>query len=120
MGEVAAEQLEQSSASHDPRGVSAALRVCFTRLMKSEKKAFVDQLNTLVQRISREGGREKTSRAAFGQGGEAGKGGEGSGESPTLGAGMGRWGWGGQGGEVGMGTPERGDRNGEIGMGRPG
>uniref|UniRef100_A0A8C3CL30 Mannose-6-phosphate isomerase n=1 Tax=Cairina moschata TaxID=8855 RepID=A0A8C3CL30_CAIMO len=54
VGEVAAEQLEQSSASHDPRGVSAALRVCFTRLMKSEKKAFVDQLNTLVQRISRE------------------------------------------------------------------
>lgn len=54
VGEVAAEQLEHSSASHDPRGVSAALRVCFTRLMKSEKKAFVDQLNTLVQRISRE------------------------------------------------------------------
>ncbi|XP_040426522.1 mannose-6-phosphate isomerase isoform X1 [Cygnus olor] len=53
VGEVAAEQLERS-ASHDPRGVSAALRVCFTRLMKSEKKSFVDQLNTLVQRISRE------------------------------------------------------------------
>ncbi|XP_066859859.1 mannose-6-phosphate isomerase [Anser cygnoides] len=53
VGEVAAEQLERS-ASHDPRGVSAALRVCFTRLMKSEKKCFVDQLNTLVQRISRE------------------------------------------------------------------
>ncbi|KFW90477.1 Mannose-6-phosphate isomerase, partial [Phalacrocorax carbo] len=44
------------SWSDDPRGVSAALRVCFTRLMKSEKKFFVDQLNMLVKRISQEGG----------------------------------------------------------------
>ncbi|NXT45262.1 MPI isomerase, partial [Pelecanoides urinatrix] len=55
IGEVAAEQLERSG-SDDPRGVSAALRVCFTRLMKSEKKFFVDQLNMLVKRISQEGG----------------------------------------------------------------
>lgn len=55
IGEVAAEQLERSG-SDDPRGVSAALRVCFTRLMKSEKKFFVDQLNMLVRRISQEGG----------------------------------------------------------------
>ncbi|XP_068881468.1 mannose-6-phosphate isomerase isoform X3 [Aphelocoma coerulescens] len=53
IGEVAAEQLERSG-SDDPRGVSAALRVCFTRLMKSEKKFFVDQLNMLVRRISQE------------------------------------------------------------------
>ncbi|XP_071424216.1 mannose-6-phosphate isomerase isoform X2 [Pithys albifrons albifrons] len=53
IGEVAAEQLERSG-SDDPRGVSAALRVCFTRLMKSEKKFFVDQLNMLVKRISQE------------------------------------------------------------------
>lgn len=52
---MAAEQLERSG-SDDPRGVSAALRVCFTRLMKSEKKFFVDQLNMLVKRISQEGG----------------------------------------------------------------
>ncbi|KFP85624.1 Mannose-6-phosphate isomerase, partial [Acanthisitta chloris] len=51
IGAVAAEQLERSG-SDDPRGVSAALRVCFTRLMKSEKKFFVDQLNMLVKRIS--------------------------------------------------------------------
>ncbi|XP_075361768.1 mannose-6-phosphate isomerase isoform X2 [Mycteria americana] len=53
IGEVAAEQLERSG-SDDPRGVSAALRVCFTRLMKSEKKFFVDQLNMLVKRITQE------------------------------------------------------------------
>ncbi|KAM4660391.1 mannose-6-phosphate isomerase isoform 2-T2 [Amazona ochrocephala] len=53
IGEVAAEQLERSG-SDDPRGVAAALRVCFTRLMKSEKKLFVDQLNMLVKRISQE------------------------------------------------------------------
>lgn len=54
IGNVAAEQLERSGAD-DPRGVSAALRVCFTRMMKSEKKVFVDQLNMLVKRISHEG-----------------------------------------------------------------
>ncbi|NWI16537.1 MPI isomerase, partial [Crypturellus soui] len=53
IGDVAAEQLERS-VSDDPRGVSAALRVCFTRMMKSEKKFFVDQLNMLVKRISQE------------------------------------------------------------------
>ncbi|XP_025908833.1 mannose-6-phosphate isomerase [Nothoprocta perdicaria] len=53
IGDVAAEQLERS-VSNDPRGVSAALRVCFTRVMKSEKKFFVDQLNMLVKRISQE------------------------------------------------------------------
>ncbi|KFQ62984.1 Mannose-6-phosphate isomerase, partial [Pelecanus crispus] len=52
-GWLRAEQLERSG-SDDPRGVSAALRVCFTRLMKSEKKFFVDQLNMLVKRISQE------------------------------------------------------------------
>lgn len=55
MGEVAAEQLERS-ASHDPRGVSAALRVCFTCLMKSEKEVFGQQLGLLVERISQQGG----------------------------------------------------------------
>ncbi|KAH0619892.1 hypothetical protein JD844_014289 [Phrynosoma platyrhinos] len=54
IGNVAAEQLERS-VSDDPRGVAAALRVCFTRMMKSEKKVFVDQLNMLVKRISQEG-----------------------------------------------------------------
>ncbi|KAG6925651.1 mannose phosphate isomerase, partial [Chelydra serpentina] len=53
IGNVAAEQLERS-VCNDPRGVSAALRVCFTRMMKSEKKVFVDQLNMLVKRISQE------------------------------------------------------------------
>lgn len=55
VGEVAAEQLERS-ASHDPRGVSAALRVCFTCLMKSEKETFSQQLSLLVERISQQGG----------------------------------------------------------------
>lgn len=55
VGEVAAEQLERS-ASHDPRGVSAALRVCFTCLMKSEKEVFGQQLGLLVERISQQGG----------------------------------------------------------------
>lgn len=54
IGDVAAEQLERS-VNDDPRGVSAALRICFTRMMKSEKKFFVDQLNLLVKRISQEG-----------------------------------------------------------------
>lgn len=54
IGNVAAEQLERSGRD-DPRGVTAALRVCFTRMMKSEKKVFVDHLNQLVKRISHEG-----------------------------------------------------------------
>ncbi|XP_013922622.1 PREDICTED: mannose-6-phosphate isomerase, partial [Thamnophis sirtalis] len=53
IGNVAAEQLERSGRD-DPRGVTAALRVCFTRMMKSEKKVFVDHLNQLVKRISQE------------------------------------------------------------------
>ncbi|XP_048337613.1 mannose-6-phosphate isomerase [Sphaerodactylus townsendi] len=51
IGNVAAEQLERC-VDDDPRGVSAALRVCFTRMMKSEKKFCVEQLNLLVKRIS--------------------------------------------------------------------
>nr|XP_056721926.1 mannose-6-phosphate isomerase [Euleptes europaea] len=51
IGNVAAEQLERS-VDNDPRGVSAALRICFTRMMKSEKKICVEQLNQLVKRIS--------------------------------------------------------------------
>ncbi|NXC21703.1 MPI isomerase, partial [Corythaeola cristata] len=62
---VAAEQLERSG-SDDPRGVSAALRVCFTRLMKSEKKFFVDQLNMLVKRISQEAAEGKDTSGSNG------------------------------------------------------
>ncbi|XP_049668729.1 mannose-6-phosphate isomerase [Accipiter gentilis] len=65
IGEVAAEQLERSG-SDDPRGVSAALRVCFTRLMKSEKKFFVDQLNMLVKRISQEAAEGKDTSGSNG------------------------------------------------------
>uniref|UniRef100_A0A674GGG2 Mannose-6-phosphate isomerase n=1 Tax=Taeniopygia guttata TaxID=59729 RepID=A0A674GGG2_TAEGU len=66
IGEVAAEQLERSG-SDDPRGVSAALRVCFTRLMKSEKKFFVDQLNMLVKRISQEAAEGKDTSGSNGE-----------------------------------------------------
>ncbi|NXY54418.1 MPI isomerase, partial [Callaeas wilsoni] len=65
IGEVAAEQLERSG-SDDPRGVSAALRVCFTRLMKSEKKFFVDQLNMLVKRVSQEAAEGKDTSGSNG------------------------------------------------------
>ncbi|NWU66429.1 MPI isomerase, partial [Pterocles burchelli] len=65
VGEVAAEQLERSG-SDDPRGVSAALRVCFTRLMKCEKKVFVEQLNTLVKRISQEAAEGKETSGSNG------------------------------------------------------
>ncbi|XP_069480615.1 mannose-6-phosphate isomerase isoform X1 [Ambystoma mexicanum] len=51
IGNAAAEQLERS-LGEDPRGVAVALRSCFTSMMKSEKKVFVDQLNMLVKRIS--------------------------------------------------------------------
>ncbi|XP_029431543.1 mannose-6-phosphate isomerase isoform X2 [Rhinatrema bivittatum] len=55
IGNVAAEQLERSvEAEPDLRGISIALRTCFTKMMKSEKKVFVDQLNMLVKRISQE------------------------------------------------------------------
>ncbi|XP_077174299.1 mannose-6-phosphate isomerase [Paroedura picta] len=53
IGNVAAEQLERS-VGDDPRGVSAALRVCFTRMMKSEKKVCVEKLNLLVKRITQQ------------------------------------------------------------------
>ncbi|XP_066492452.1 mannose-6-phosphate isomerase [Tiliqua scincoides] len=66
IGNVAAEQLERSVVD-DPRGVSAALRVCFTRMMKSEKKVFVDQLNLLVQRISQEAAAGKNTSSSCGE-----------------------------------------------------
>ncbi|XP_038622860.1 mannose-6-phosphate isomerase [Tachyglossus aculeatus] len=53
IGNAAAEQLERS-VGDDPRGVASALRICFTSMMKSEKKVFVEQLNQLVRRISQE------------------------------------------------------------------
>ncbi|KAM6426197.1 mannose-6-phosphate isomerase [Liasis olivaceus] len=66
IGSVAAEQLERS-VRDDPRGVSAALRVCFTRMMKSEKKVFVDHLNLLVKRISREAAAGRDISASCGE-----------------------------------------------------
>ncbi|XP_072837909.2 mannose-6-phosphate isomerase [Pogona vitticeps] len=66
IGSVAAEQLERS-VGDDPRGVSAALRVCFTRMMKTEKKVFVDQLNMLVKRISREAAEGKDTSPSCGE-----------------------------------------------------
>ncbi|XP_021263090.1 mannose-6-phosphate isomerase [Numida meleagris] len=65
VGEVAAEQLERS-ASHDPRGVSAALRVCFTCLMKSEKETFSQQLGLLVERISKQAAKGQDTSASNG------------------------------------------------------
>ncbi|XP_054858590.1 mannose-6-phosphate isomerase [Eublepharis macularius] len=65
IGNVAAEQLERS-VGDDPRGVSAALRVCFTRMMKSEKKVCVEQLNLLVKRISQEAALGKDTSASCG------------------------------------------------------
>uniref|UniRef100_A0A8C5S7T0 Mannose-6-phosphate isomerase n=1 Tax=Laticauda laticaudata TaxID=8630 RepID=A0A8C5S7T0_LATLA len=66
IGNVAAEQLERSGRD-DPRGVSAALRVCFTRMMKSEKKVFVDHLNQLVKRISQEAAAGKDISSSCGE-----------------------------------------------------
>ncbi|XP_028599490.2 mannose-6-phosphate isomerase [Podarcis muralis] len=66
IGNVAAEQLERCMGE-DPRGVSAALRICFTRMMKSEKKVFVDQLNMLVKRISQEADAGKDTSASCGE-----------------------------------------------------
>ncbi|KAL7980401.1 hypothetical protein Chor_014730 [Crotalus horridus] len=66
IGNVAAEQLERSGRD-DPRGVSAALRVCFTRMMKTEKKVFVDHLNQLVKRISQEAAAGKDTSANCGE-----------------------------------------------------
>lgn len=55
IGEEATAQLKQS-VSGDPGAVAAALRNCFSHLMKSEKKVVVEQLNLLVKRISQQGG----------------------------------------------------------------
>ncbi|XP_053127949.1 mannose-6-phosphate isomerase [Hemicordylus capensis] len=66
IGNVAAEQLERS-VGDDPRGVSAALRICFTRMMKSEKKVFVDQLNMLVKRITQEAASGKDTTSSCGE-----------------------------------------------------
>ncbi|KAM7337519.1 hypothetical protein ACRRTK_003638 [Alexandromys fortis] len=53
IGEEATAQLKQS-VSRDPGAVAAALRNCFSHLMKSEKKVVVEQLNLLVKRISQQ------------------------------------------------------------------
>lgn len=66
IGNVAAEQLERS-VRDDPRGVSAALRVCFMGMMKSEKKVFVEQLNLLVKRISQEAAAKKDTSSSCGE-----------------------------------------------------
>uniref|UniRef100_A0A8D0H996 Mannose-6-phosphate isomerase n=1 Tax=Sphenodon punctatus TaxID=8508 RepID=A0A8D0H996_SPHPU len=66
IGNVAAEQLERT-VGDDPRGVSVALRICFTRMMKTEKKVFVDQLNMLVKRISQEEAAGKDTSESCGE-----------------------------------------------------
>ncbi|KAH0502370.1 Mannose-6-phosphate isomerase [Microtus ochrogaster] len=53
IGEEATAQLKQS-VSGDPGAAAAALRNCFSHLMKSEKKVVVEQLNLLVKRISQQ------------------------------------------------------------------
>lgn len=53
IGDDAATQLKQSLSS-DSQRVAAALRGCFSHLMKSEKKVVVEQLNLLVKRISQQ------------------------------------------------------------------
>ncbi|XP_074088826.1 mannose-6-phosphate isomerase [Macrotis lagotis] len=53
IGDKAAEQLEQS-VGQDLQVTSSALRVCFTKMMKSEKEDFKKQLNILVKRLSQE------------------------------------------------------------------
>ncbi|XP_057622821.1 mannose-6-phosphate isomerase [Chionomys nivalis] len=53
IGEEATAQLKQS-VSGDPGAMAAALRSCFSHLMKSEKKVVVEQLNLLVKRISQQ------------------------------------------------------------------
>ncbi|NXJ73083.1 MPI isomerase, partial [Rostratula benghalensis] len=65
VGEVAAQQLERSG-SQDPRGVSAALRLCFTRLMKSQEELSLQQLNLLVERLSREAAEGKDGSGSLG------------------------------------------------------
>ncbi|XP_078006931.1 mannose-6-phosphate isomerase isoform X2 [Phascolarctos cinereus] len=53
IGSKAAEELEQS-VGQDLQTISSALRVCFTKMMKSEKEDFEEQLHILVKRISQE------------------------------------------------------------------
>ncbi|XP_068927251.1 mannose-6-phosphate isomerase isoform X2 [Petaurus breviceps papuanus] len=53
IGTEAVKHLEQS-VGQDLQAASSALRACFTRMMKSEKKDFEEQLNVLVKRISQE------------------------------------------------------------------
>lgn len=55
IGDDATAQLQQS-LSQDSQAVAAALRSCFSHLMKNEKKVVVEQLNLLVKRISQQGG----------------------------------------------------------------
>lgn len=55
IGDAASTQLRQSMSS-DAEAVAAALRSCFSHLMKSEKKVVVEQLNLLVKRVSQQGG----------------------------------------------------------------
>lgn len=63
IGDDAATQLKQSLSS-DSQRVAAALRGCFSHLMKSEKKVVVEQLNLLVKRISQQGGDRRPGRGA--------------------------------------------------------
>ncbi|XP_045048815.2 mannose-6-phosphate isomerase isoform X4 [Desmodus rotundus] len=53
IGDDATAQLQQS-LSQDSQAVAAALRSCFSHLMKNEKKVVVEQLNLLVKRISQQ------------------------------------------------------------------
>ncbi|KAK1157954.1 hypothetical protein AOXY_G24162 [Acipenser oxyrinchus oxyrinchus] len=52
VGNEAAEELQ--SIVGDPLRVPGALKKCFSRMMNCEKKVFVNQLNTLVKRVSEE------------------------------------------------------------------
>ncbi|XP_006163105.2 mannose-6-phosphate isomerase [Tupaia chinensis] len=53
VGDDAASQLEQSVGG-DSQAVAAALRGCFSHLMRSEKEVLVEQLDLLVKRISQQ------------------------------------------------------------------
>uniref|UniRef100_A0A4X2L1Z8 Mannose-6-phosphate isomerase n=1 Tax=Vombatus ursinus TaxID=29139 RepID=A0A4X2L1Z8_VOMUR len=66
IGSKAAEQLEQSMGQ-DLQTISSALRVCFTKMMKSEKGDFEEQLNILVKRVSQEVAEGKDVTACNGE-----------------------------------------------------
>ncbi|KAM8783324.1 mannose-6-phosphate isomerase [Rhynchonycteris naso] len=53
IGDDATTQLKQS-LSQSSQAMAAALQTCFSNLMKSEKKAVVEQLNLLVKQISQQ------------------------------------------------------------------